>query len=136
MKATLDIKDQLLAKAKRLAAQQRTSLTRLIEEGLALRLRAQSEPKSAKLRLPVLQGRKGLVAGVDPLSNRSLRKCWAMTPDVVVLIAAARADHPHHAGAATLHLGEHPVNFDRGFSRLMDRSRWTSLRPKAGGHCR
>ncbi len=34
MKATLDIDDQLLSEAKALAAHQRTSLTRLIEEGL------------------------------------------------------------------------------------------------------
>ncbi len=34
MKTTLDINDQLLANAKVLAARQRTSLTRLIEEGL------------------------------------------------------------------------------------------------------
>src|SRR6202012_887161 len=40
MKTTLDLDDELLANAKALAAQQRTSLTRLIEEGLQLRLRA------------------------------------------------------------------------------------------------
>ena len=66
MKTTLDINDQLLADAKTLAAQQRTSLTRLIEEGLQLRLRAQTAaPPRRKLRLPVLKGRGGLVAGVD-----------------------------------------------------------------------
>ena len=42
MKTTLDLNDQLLADAKSLAAQQRSSLTRLIEEGLQLRLRAQA----------------------------------------------------------------------------------------------
>ena len=41
MKRTLDINDQLLADARFLALQQRTTLTRLIEEGLQLRLRAQ-----------------------------------------------------------------------------------------------
>jgi hypothetical protein len=41
MKTTLDINDELLATAKALAARQRTTLTRLIEEGLQLRLRAQ-----------------------------------------------------------------------------------------------
>jgi len=74
MKTTLDINDQLLADAKALAAQQRTSLTRLIEEGLQLRLRAQAAaaPPRGKLRLPVFKGRGGLVAGVDPLSNKAL----------------------------------------------------------------
>lgn len=42
MKTTLDLNDQLLADAKALAARQRTSLTRLIEEGLQLRLRAEA----------------------------------------------------------------------------------------------
>jgi hypothetical protein len=73
MKTTLDLNDQLLADAKALAAQQRTSLTRLIEEGLQLRLRARAAtPRSETVRLPVYRGRGGLVAGVDPLSNKSL----------------------------------------------------------------
>ncbi|SHN37495.1 DUF2191 domain-containing protein [Rhizobacter sp. OV335] len=73
MKTTLDINDELLATAKALAARQRTTLTRLIEEGLQLRLRAQqvTGPRG-KPRLPVFKGRGGLVAGVDPLSNRSM----------------------------------------------------------------
>jgi hypothetical protein len=73
MKTTLDLNDQLLADAKALAAQQRTSLTRLIEEALQLRLRAQAgAPKRRRARLPVFKGRGGLVAGVNPLSNKSL----------------------------------------------------------------
>ena len=73
MKTTLDINDQLLASAKALAAQQRTSLTRLIEEGLQLRLRTQAAAlPRGKPRLPVFKGRGGLVAGVDPLSNKAL----------------------------------------------------------------
>ena len=73
MKTTLNINDQLLADAKSLAAQQRTSLTRLIEEGLHLRLRAQTAPAPrGKSRLPVFKGRGGMVSGVDPISNKSL----------------------------------------------------------------
>ncbi len=73
MKTTLDLNDQLLADAKALAAQQRTSLTRVIEEGLRLRLRAQATPaKKGRVRLPVFRGRGGLVTGVDPLSNKAL----------------------------------------------------------------
>ena len=72
MKTTLNINDQLLANAKALAAQQRTSLTRLIEEGLQMRLRAQSAPVRGKPHLPVFKGRGGLVAGVDPLSNKAM----------------------------------------------------------------
>jgi hypothetical protein len=73
MKTTLDLNDQLLADAKALAAQQRTSLTRLIEEGLQLRLRAVAGSGMRRpVRLPVFKGRGGLVAGVDPLSNKAL----------------------------------------------------------------
>lgn len=73
MKTTLDLNDHLLADAKALAAQQRTSLTRLIEEGLQLRLRVEAAgPAKGRRRLPVFKGRGGLVAGVDPLSNKTL----------------------------------------------------------------
>lgn len=73
MKTTLNLNDQLVADAKALAAQQRTSLTRLIEEGLQLRLRANAGPaKRARVRLPVFKGRGGLVKGVDPLSNKAM----------------------------------------------------------------
>ncbi len=73
MKTTLDLNDQLLANAKALAAQQRTSLTRLIEEGLQLRLRAQTaDPARLRKRLPVFKGKGGLVAGVEPRSNKAL----------------------------------------------------------------
>lgn len=73
MKTTLDLNDQLLADAKALAAQQRTSLTRLIEEGLQLRLRARGAgPKRGRVRLPVFKGKGGLVPGVNPLSNKAL----------------------------------------------------------------
>ena len=73
MKTTLDIDDHLLAEAKVLAANERTSLTRVIEEGLHLRLRRRSgAARQSKPQLPVLKGRGGLVAGIDPLSNRAL----------------------------------------------------------------
>jgi hypothetical protein len=72
MKTTLDINDKLLADAKVLAAQQRTSLTRLIEEGLRLRLRTDAAPQRGKLRLPVFKGRGGLATGVDPMSNKAM----------------------------------------------------------------
>ena len=73
MKTTLDLNDQLIADAKVLAAQQRTTLTRLVEEGLQLRLRAQAATTTQRrVRLPAFKGRGGLVAGVNPLSNKAL----------------------------------------------------------------
>lgn len=73
MKTTLDINDSLLANAKAIAVQQRTTLTRLIEEGLQLRLRSPiAAPKASKRRIPVFKGRGGLVVGLNPLSNKAM----------------------------------------------------------------
>lgn len=74
MKTTLDLDDDLLARAKALAARERTSLTSLIEEGLRLRLRARRrEPgRPATPHLAIYPGHGGLSPNVDPLSNRSL----------------------------------------------------------------
>jgi hypothetical protein len=73
MKTTLDIDDELLVKAKALSARERKSLTALIEEGLRLRLRRSGFVKrSPRVAVAVYRGKGGLVAGVDPLSNRSL----------------------------------------------------------------
>ena len=73
MKTTLDISDSLLANAKALAAQQKTSLTRLIEEGLQLRLRAAHPPtKTRKRKIPVFNGQGGMVLGVNPVSNKAM----------------------------------------------------------------
>ena len=74
MKTTLDIQDSLLANAKAAAALQRTTLTRLIEEGLAMRLAATSKaaPARRKPQLPVMHGKGGMRKGIDPASNRSM----------------------------------------------------------------
>ncbi len=71
MKTTLNLNDALLTQAKALAAQQRTSLTRLIEEGLQLRLRIQ-RPPAKPVPLPVFHGRGGLAPGLDGRSNKAL----------------------------------------------------------------
>lgn len=74
MRTTLDINDSLLAKAKAVAAQEHISLTRLIEEGLVLRLRQPAGPSlGTRRRLPVYAGSGGLTASVtDPMTNRAL----------------------------------------------------------------
>ncbi len=73
MKTTLDIDDRLLAEAKVLAARERTSLTRLIEEGLSLRLRPKlSRAGKVKVDLPVFRGGGGLAPGIDATSNESM----------------------------------------------------------------
>ena len=74
MKTTLNINDTLVVRAKSAAAREHTSLTRLIEEGLALRLRPALRAGARRtIRLPVYAGKGGLMAAVsDPASNRSL----------------------------------------------------------------
>jgi predicted transcriptional regulator len=72
MKTTLDLRDDLLARAKELAAKERTSLTRIIEQSLALRLRRQRAFRGKLKELPRSRRKGGLRAGIDPASNRSL----------------------------------------------------------------
>lgn len=73
VKTTLDIDDALLASAKAFAVRERTSVTRLIEEGLRLRLRGEAAlARGARPRIPVFRGRGGLVRGLDPASNRAM----------------------------------------------------------------
>lgn len=74
MKTTLDIEDRLIARAKAQAIREKTTLTRLVEEGLSLRLRRAVPALTALPALPVVRGKGGLRPGVDPLSNRSLRE--------------------------------------------------------------
>ena len=73
MKTTLDINNELLVKAKTVSARERKSLTALIEEGLRLRLRRRGSHRPAPApSLAIHHGKGGLIAGVDPLSNRSM----------------------------------------------------------------
>jgi hypothetical protein len=72
MKTTLNLDDKLLAEAKAVAARERTTLTRLIEEGLKNRLHTKPASKR-KTVLPVYAGKGGLAAGLDGLNNAALR---------------------------------------------------------------
>lgn len=74
VRTTLDINDSLLAEAKAQAAREHVPLTRLIEEGLALRLRPRPERSSSLVvDLPVHAGVGGLNPAIgDPSSNRAL----------------------------------------------------------------
>lgn len=73
MKTTLDLDDDLLARAKAAAARERKTLTRMIEEGLALRLRRRTGA-AAKFSptIPVFRGGGAMRQGVDPCSNQSM----------------------------------------------------------------
>jgi hypothetical protein len=72
MKTTLNIRDDLVAQAKALATKGSTTLTKMVEEGLTLRLR----PKGAVSRVPLkelpISGRSGGLRKIDGTRNRSL----------------------------------------------------------------
>ncbi len=72
MKTTLDIDDVLITRAKTAAARKRTTLTRLVEEGLRLRLAEPKREPAARVVLPVFAGGGGMRPGIDPCSNRSM----------------------------------------------------------------
>jgi len=73
MKTTLDLDDRILAEAKALAAREQTTLTRLIEEGLSLRLRPpSSRARKTKIDLPVSRTGGGLYPHIDYTSNKSM----------------------------------------------------------------
>lgn len=72
MKTTLDLRDDLLIQAKAAAARERTTLTRMLEEGLALRLRRATALDAPLGALPISRKRGGLRAGIDGASNRAL----------------------------------------------------------------
>lgn len=75
-RTTLNLEDRLLAEAKALAASEHTSLTRLVERGLAMQLRASRKPGGQareRPRLPVHAGRGGLQPEIaDPRRQRDL----------------------------------------------------------------
>ena len=73
MRTTLDLNGGLLLRAKAYAAEQRTTLTKLIEEGLALRLRTTAKlPENELEPLVLFSGGSGLREGIDPTRNQSL----------------------------------------------------------------
>ena len=75
MKTTLNIQDTLLVEVKALAARQRTTLTRLVEEGLRMRLRAtESLPtQTGRKPMPAFHGKGGLATGLSGLSTREIQ---------------------------------------------------------------
>lgn len=73
MKTTLNVHDGLLTEAKAFAAVHRLSLTRLIEEGLRMRIRGtDSTPMLRRRAMPTCQSSGGLAPGLRGLSTREL----------------------------------------------------------------
>jgi hypothetical protein len=73
MKTTLNLRDDLVILAKASAARDSTTLTKMIEEGLTLRLRRPAVAVGGPLPdLPVSKCRGGMRPGIDGTSNQSL----------------------------------------------------------------
>lgn len=72
MRTTLNLDDALVIRAKQVAASERTTLTRLIEEGLRMRLRQTEVSDRKPGAIPVFAGQGGLLPGIDSLRSQSL----------------------------------------------------------------
>lgn len=73
MKTTPYLNDDLVDRAKKLAASERSTLSKLVEEGLALRLnRRRLKTNTCVTDLPVSKCRGGLRPGIDGTRNRSM----------------------------------------------------------------
>jgi hypothetical protein len=72
MRTTVDLPDALLGEARQRAAEEGTTLTALLADGLRLRLAAANAGSARRRRLPVSRVGGGLQPGIDPASNASL----------------------------------------------------------------
>jgi hypothetical protein len=72
MRTTVDLPDELLRQARRQAAEEGTTLTALLADGLRMRLAETPERPRRRRRLPVSSLGGGLQPWVDPASNASL----------------------------------------------------------------
>ena len=71
MRTTIDLPDELLRRARVRAAQEQTTLTALLSDGLQLRLSQPNRPSRPR-RLPLSSSAGGLQPGIDPDSTASL----------------------------------------------------------------
>jgi hypothetical protein len=72
MRTTVDLPAELLREARQRAAEEGTTLTALLSEGLRLRLGGGHTRRRRRRALPVSKVGGGLQPGIDPASNASL----------------------------------------------------------------
>jgi len=72
MRTTVDLPDELLREARRLAAEKGTTLTALLADGLRQRLDREAASTAQRRVLPVSRNGGGMHAWMDPGSNASL----------------------------------------------------------------
>ncbi len=69
MRTTIRLRDELLERARKKAAEEGRTLTSLVEEGLAIVLAEANRSQRVRVRLPVSKASGGVLPGVD--LNRS-----------------------------------------------------------------
>jgi len=72
MRTTIDLPDELLRRARQRAAEEGSTLTSLLADGLRLRLDPPVTGSQRRRRLPVSTIGGGLQPWIDPASNSSL----------------------------------------------------------------
>ncbi len=72
MRTTVDLPDELLTQARSRAADEGTTLTALLADGLRLRLARRVPSASDRRPLPVSRNSGGMQPWIDPGSNASL----------------------------------------------------------------
>lgn len=72
MRTTVDLPDGLLRDARKRAAEEGTTLTALLAEGLRLRLGRRRSDRARIRKLPVSKVGGGMQPWVDPASNASI----------------------------------------------------------------
>jgi hypothetical protein len=72
MRTTIDLPDELLRQARTRAAEEGTTLTALLAEGLRLRLSESAGPRRRRRKLPLSTVGGGLQPWIDPSSNASI----------------------------------------------------------------
>jgi hypothetical protein len=72
MRTTVDLPDELLRQARKRAAEEGTTLTALLAEGLRLRLSGAPAGRRRQRKLPISTVGGGLQPWIDPSSNASL----------------------------------------------------------------
>lgn len=128
MKTTLDLDDELLVRAKALAAREGRSLTALIEDGLRLRLRLR-RAGAGRVSEPAIAFIDSLLA-IPSVEMAELGREWPAFCRPLRENSVSGNDVPDAwIAAAVQTLGENLATFDRGFGRLLGRNELTLLRP-------
>jgi len=74
MRTTINIKEDLLKRAKKVAAEEGRTLTSLVEDGLSLILSKPKTSQRKRVKLPVSKAVGGVLPGIDLNSSSDLEE--------------------------------------------------------------